>query len=117
MTNEKATGRDSDKIMLRVPDGMRDRIAASAKVNNRSMNAEIVSRLQVSFEINQSSRSSLEKSLKNVRNLSTHGVEIPTKAVEDLLRALDDSRKAVEAFAHEMLAEEPRPKTPPSSAS
>ena len=50
MNAEKSTGRDSDKIMLRVPDGMRDRIAACAKVNNRTMNAEIVARLQSSFD-------------------------------------------------------------------
>lgn len=50
MATEKATGRDSDKIMLRVPDGMRDRIAEAAKASNRSMNAEIVARLQGSFD-------------------------------------------------------------------
>lgn len=50
MTTEKVTGRDSDKIMLRVPDGMRDRIAEVAKANGRSMNAEIVARLQASFD-------------------------------------------------------------------
>lgn len=55
MTTEKSTGRDSDKIMLRVPDGMRGRIAAAAKLNNRTMNAEIVARLQQSFENNSSS--------------------------------------------------------------
>jgi hypothetical protein len=41
--------RDSDKFMLRLPDGMRDRIAAEAKLNNRSMNAEIISRLDDSL--------------------------------------------------------------------
>lgn len=50
MANEKATGRDSDKIMLRVPDGMRERIKAAADANNRTMNAEIVARLQASFD-------------------------------------------------------------------
>lgn len=49
MGTEKATGRDSDKIMLRVPDGMRERIAEAAKTAGRSMNAEIVLRLQDSF--------------------------------------------------------------------
>jgi hypothetical protein len=39
------TGRDSDKFMLRLPDGMRDEIEATAKENGRSMNAEIVVRL------------------------------------------------------------------------
>jgi hypothetical protein len=35
------TGRESDKFMLRMPDGVRDRIKASAEDNKRSMNAEI----------------------------------------------------------------------------
>lgn len=34
---------------MRFPDGMRDLIADEAKKNNRSMNAEIVARLQASF--------------------------------------------------------------------
>lgn len=40
----------ADKYILRFPDGMRDRIAEAAKTNNRSMNAEIVARLDASFE-------------------------------------------------------------------
>lgn len=43
------TGRDSDKFMLRLPDGMRDRIRDSAEANSRSMNAEIVARLEASL--------------------------------------------------------------------
>lgn len=116
MSKDLPPSRTAEQFVVRFPDGMRDRIAEVAKANNRSMNAEIVSRLQASLEINQSSGANLERSLKNVRNLSAHGVEIPAKAVEDLLRALDDSRKAVEAFTHEMLAEKPRSETPPSSA-
>lgn len=38
-----------DKFMLRLPDGMRDQIKAAAKENGRSMNAEIVQRLETSF--------------------------------------------------------------------
>ncbi|WP_312806503.1 Arc family DNA-binding protein [Agrobacterium cavarae] len=34
--------RDQDKFMLRLPEGMREQIKASANRNNRSMNAEIV---------------------------------------------------------------------------
>ena len=30
-----------DKFLLRLPDGLRDRIAAAAKANGRSMNSEI----------------------------------------------------------------------------
>ena len=35
--------------MLRFPDGMRDKIAEIAKSNGRSMNAEIIARLEQSF--------------------------------------------------------------------
>jgi hypothetical protein len=41
--------RKLDKFILRLPDGMRDAIATFAKANNRTMNAEIVLRLQNSF--------------------------------------------------------------------
>lgn len=47
MENEQraATTRDSEKYIVRLPDGMRERIKRSAEENNRSMNAEIVARL------------------------------------------------------------------------
>ena len=35
-----------DKLIFRLPDGMRDRIRAAAAENNRSMNAEIVAVLE-----------------------------------------------------------------------
>jgi len=42
--------RDQNKFVVRLPDGMRERIAEVAKANNRSMNAEIISRLEYSFK-------------------------------------------------------------------
>lgn len=41
--------RGSDQFNLRLPDGMRERIAEAAASNGRSMNAEIVSRLEATF--------------------------------------------------------------------
>lgn len=38
-----------DQFMLRLPDGMRDRIKAAAEANNRSMNAEIVATLEEKY--------------------------------------------------------------------
>lgn len=43
------TGRGSDQFVLRLPDGMRDRIKAAAERNNRSMNAEIVATLEEKY--------------------------------------------------------------------
>lgn len=42
MGREKQT---QDQYIVRMPDGLRDRLKASAQMNNRSMNAEIVARL------------------------------------------------------------------------
>lgn len=38
-----------DKFLLRMPDGLRERIKLAADANNRSMNAEIVSALEATF--------------------------------------------------------------------
>lgn len=38
-----------DKFIVRLPDGMRDRIKAAAEANNRSMNAEIVATLERTY--------------------------------------------------------------------
>ena len=39
----------ADKFMLRLPDGLRERIAGVAKANGRSMNAEIVRTLENAY--------------------------------------------------------------------
>ena len=42
--------KDLDKIMIRLPDGMRERLTELAKGNKRSVNAEVVARLEASLE-------------------------------------------------------------------
>jgi hypothetical protein len=43
-------GRGADQAMIRMPEGMRDEIAATAKANGRSMNSEIIARLSGDVE-------------------------------------------------------------------
>lgn len=38
-----------DKFIIRLPDGMRDKIEALAKANKRTMTGEIIARLEASF--------------------------------------------------------------------
>lgn len=47
--NEERKPQSADKYIIRFPDGMRDQIAEAAKKNGRSMNAEIIQRLEHSF--------------------------------------------------------------------
>lgn len=42
--------RDQNRFLVRMPEGMRDRISEAAKANGRSMNSEIVARIEASFE-------------------------------------------------------------------
>lgn len=46
---EERKPQTEDKYIVRFPDGMRDRLKDAAKGNNRTMNAEIVARLESSF--------------------------------------------------------------------
>jgi Arc-like DNA binding dprotein len=45
----RRAGRGSDQFIIRFPDGMRDQIAKLATANGRSMNAEIIDRLEKSM--------------------------------------------------------------------
>lgn len=58
MKKELPPSRTADQYVLRFPDGMRDRIAEIAKTNGRSMNSEIIARLQTSFELPENTSSS-----------------------------------------------------------
>ncbi|SEH99792.1 Arc family DNA-binding protein [Pseudomonas asplenii] len=49
MNQKKTTSRNADKFVIRLPDGLRDRISEVAVSNGRSMNSEIVRRLENSI--------------------------------------------------------------------
>lgn len=53
MNKDLPPSRVAEQFVVRFPDGMRDRIAEAAKASGRSMNAEIVSRLQSTFKPEQ----------------------------------------------------------------
>jgi plasmid stability protein len=64
-----------DQYMLRFPDGMRARLKDAAAENKRSMNAEIIARLEASFETG----SPLEESDSDLRAIR--------QSIEDLREA------------------------------
>lgn len=49
----QSTSREQDKFVVRLPDGLRPEIAAVARNNHRSMNGEIIFRLQHSLKQEQ----------------------------------------------------------------
>lgn len=97
-----ATNRESDKIMLRVPDGLRDRIRAAAEANRRSMNAEIVATLEDKYPVPETRLDLLARYLLDV----LPGVTPPQARHMALALAPD-----IESAAREQLAA-PRPPDP-----
>lgn len=59
--------RTADKFVLRLPDGMRHHIADMASANRRSMNSEIIRRLEQSL-------------------VAEHGPQSPQEQLDELLR-------------------------------
>ncbi len=85
-----------DKFVLRLPDGVRDKIKDVAKANNRSMNAEIVHAIMLHIAENDDS---IEHAVSNdgktrepspeLRALVDQSIE---KLKSDLLRKLADGK-------------------------
>lgn len=57
--------REDLHFRLRIPEALKERIEAAAASNNRSMTAEIISRLEVSFD----READWENALKNIDDL------------------------------------------------
>lgn len=73
-----------DQYMLRLPDGMRDQIKAAAAANGRSMNAEIIHRLQTWREPSAGSNASVR-------------LEVDTTQADQALRLVNQLRDAAPA--------------------
>lgn len=63
----------ADKFVVRFPDGMREKIRVAAEANNRSMNAEIIARLQQTFDegdpTDEDSRSALHQMVERLTTM------------------------------------------------
>ncbi|WP_404839381.1 Arc family DNA-binding protein [Aeromonas media] len=74
------TGRSSDKFMLRLPDGMRDTISELAKASGRSMNAEIVYRLQKSISDEIDAASGEPENIGGARFIDSRNLSLTPQA-------------------------------------
>lgn len=92
--------RESDKFMLRFPDGMRDRLKEAAHANGRSMNAEIVARLAASFEAHPDASRGLEQAEKRIEMEVQLGM-----VLSKLLKELADETQLVPQQATDLANE------------
>lgn len=72
MSKDLPPSRTAEQFVVRFPDGMRDKIADAAKSNNRSMNAEIIARLQESFQQPLISSDLQEFMINALKNYAEH---------------------------------------------
>lgn len=79
--------------MLRLPDGMRDALKGQAKASNRSLNAEIVARLEASLDPHERIQSQSDSQLK----VLYMGVELVALAAKLLAREMP-AVEEVDAF-------------------
>lgn len=95
MTKTPAPSDLTDKFMLRMPPGMRDRVASHAKANGRSMNAEIVQTLESHYPPEPTVEELLEH-LTMFANLELSGRErsrvLLMHTLEELRRKLETER-------------------------
>lgn len=95
----------AEKFVVRFPDGMRDRIREVAERNNRSMNAEIIARLEASFDPSQGSAGFLGDSIHDILGRSTRGVDSMLELEESLRNAahISESLKSIDFTAIESI--------------
>lgn len=86
----KDVAQPQDKYVLRLPDGMRDRIKAAAELNGRSMNAEIVARLTEYPEL---------VSAQGLASLLEHENKLLQERIAELETLNDIARKVIDDAA------------------
>lgn len=90
--SQDTPSRNLDKIVIRVPDGMRDRIAAAAAENKRSVNAELVALLEgyypprPSLEDLKLSLEMLKTDLRQGAGKSDHWLKVVLDDISDILQ-------------------------------
>ncbi|MCD2163822.1 Arc family DNA-binding protein [Comamonas koreensis] len=110
----------ADKVLVRMPEGMRDKLKAAAKDNSRTMNAEIVDRLERSLERD---RYASEAAARDLAPAPAYAIKIAqlenrldmaddrlydfqlrerfARGELDLLKSLTDSKEAAVRLVHQ----------------
>lgn len=83
----------ADKVLVRMPDGMRDRLKEVAKANNRTLNAEIVARLERSF--------TAEKEVEQIAFESGFEASMLREDVARLTKLLESQKAEAQKFLQE----------------
>jgi len=92
------TGRESDKFMLRLPEGMRSQLKSDAEKNGRSMNVEMIARIEAWPHMCEEI-AKLENELQRISTV-LDGMHEATHTYERLVSEKEKSLRMTEAFYH-----------------
>lgn len=94
-----------DQFMLRLPDGMRDRIKATAEANNRSMNAEIVSTLEREYPDNFHEKIMQDTLLNLSLAILSEESGLEGEKLHSILKIMDNLKEDIEGFKRDLRKE------------
>jgi hypothetical protein len=86
---------DADKFMLRLPEGLREKVADVAKQNKRSINAEFVARIEASFQPLGTSEAPSE----TIREITRHAAQMLANRDEHVRLLEEYFRKSAQALS------------------
>lgn len=97
MKKEQFPSQKLDQYMLRFPDGMRDQLKAEAAKNNRSLNAEIIDRLELTLDypLSEEGMWAVSRRLENSATYLEkiiHGLR-DVIGVENLIKLMEQAKK------------------------
>jgi predicted DNA-binding protein len=90
--NRRYPSETQDRVMVRLPEGMRERLKDSAQSTQRTMNAEIVARLIWSFEQYDGPKAASSKLADTIQKATKAGA----KNESDLLNRVIELERKVE---------------------
>lgn len=90
MTESSKAAKDRDRLIVRVPDGMKERVERRAQANGRSVNSEIVEMLE--YALGRTPQTQLDKLTHEYRVLLLEMDEAKARAsaAQDRLWAIQD---------------------------
>lgn len=80
-----------DRFMVRLPEGMREMIGAAAKASKRTMNAEIVARLELSFADHEGHDASAQLASKPINKTQIDALMLRLAAIETRLQLVEEA--------------------------
>jgi hypothetical protein len=96
MKNDSITKKDETRFVVRLPSPLHERLAASAKVNGRSMNSEIIAMLASNLgELDDDYRKQAQRQLDQTA-VEMRAVNMQLKLLEARSRALHSDLAAFE---------------------